>query len=222
MRRKSNLSPETMEALNGAANAAAEQEESAAVQTEEAAAPAAGEKDAGSIIAQPEADRAPENPKASELRLSAEQQRQLAIYEWKLEQLLRREESYLRQERARFQVNRWLTEAEELMNGDYPDFDLCAETENPTFLSLLRAGVPMRHAYEVLHRDDILRAVRLQTEAETERRVVENIRAQGLRPRENGASAQGSFLTRSDPRGLSREEHNRINERVRRGEKITF
>ena len=154
--------------------------------------------------------------------LSIEQQREKDATNRELERLRRLEQEHVRQEQARYTANRWMAEAEQMRNGRYPDFDLRAELENPEFLSLLRANIPMEHAYEVLHRDEINDRIRLQAAETAERRMAADIRAQGMRPRENGVAPQSSFLTRMNPRGLSREEHNRINERVRHGEKITF
>ena len=40
------------------------------------------------------------------------------------------------------------------MKQAYPNFDLRTEVQNQEFLALLRANIPMQHAYEVLHRDE--------------------------------------------------------------------
>lgn len=159
--------------------------------------------------------------RAEENGLSVEQQRQFDRQNRELEQLRAQNAERMRAQQADDTARRWLAEAQE-MSGDYPSFDLRAEVQNPEFLKLLQAGIPVRHAFEVLHRDEINRQIQTRTAASTERRVVDNIRAQGMRPRENGTSSQGSFTVKSDPRTLTRQDHKNIRERVRNGEKITF
>lgn len=167
--------------------------------------------------------------RAEQNGMPVEQQRHMDALERQVEALRRAEASRQRAEASRQQAEylrraaqRWLAESAALRAGDYPDFDLSAEMKSPDFMRLLRAGVPVREAYEVLHRDDILRAVRSAAEADAEKRVVDDIRARGLRPRENGAAAQGSFVVHTDPRKLSREERANIRERVKAGERIVF
>lgn len=50
---------------------------------------------------------------------------------------------------------KWNTEAEEL-GRLYKGFDLRTEVNNPDFVKLLGAGIPMRTAYETLHHDEIM------------------------------------------------------------------
>lgn len=41
-------------------------------------------------------------------------------------------------------------------NPLYQGFDLMQELQNPEFLSLLKAGTPVEHAYRVLHFDELM------------------------------------------------------------------
>lgn len=159
--------------------------------------------------------------------MSVEQQRIMDKLERENAALRQQEQSRARAAMAQETTNKWLAEAAALKGtsdkpGKYPNFDLRTEATNPEFLNLLRAGIPMEHAYEVLHRDEINNHLIESTAVSTEKRVVDNIRSQGMRPRENGTSSQGSFITKSDPRQLTKEDHKAIRERVRRGEKIVF
>lgn len=153
----------------------------------------------------------------------------MSVEQYKRMQQLERENAALmkqqRQERGRQameqQLNRWAEDAESLKKV-YPSFNLSAELQNEQFKRMLRAGVPMQHAYEVAHMDDIKAGVaRMQAEA-TEKQVVEGIRARGTRPPENGASSQSSFVVRDDVSKLSKADRAEIARRAKRGEKITF
>lgn len=153
----------------------------------------------------------------------------MSVEEYKEIQKLRRENARLRaQERdresqraAQQRLAQWHQEAEEARQV-YPELDLNREAANPQFLSLLRSGVPVRHAYEVIHMDDI-KASTAQTAAKnTEKQVVDGIRAKGARPAENGMANTSGFLVKDDVSKLSRKDRAEIAKRVARGEMISF
>ena len=53
---------------------------------------------------------------------------------------------------------------------DYPEFDLEKESADPAFMRLIDAGVDLRTAYEVTHRDTVFpAALRAALEQETRR-----------------------------------------------------
>jgi len=152
----------------------------------------------------------------------------LTVEQFKYMQRLQREnaekarllEQINRQQEAQRQLADWIRQAEE-MRADYPDFDLMAEQENPEFIKLLKAGIPVRKAYEVLHMDEIVSGKIKQTAQETEKKVVDHIRAKGARPAENAVSfSQGSFIIKSDPSKFTKADRAEIARRVERGEKI--
>lgn len=122
---------------------------------------------------------------------------------------------------ARQQVEAWQREAEAL-KGEYPDFDLNAEVGNPQFLEMLKAGVPVRHAYEVMHLGDIKHSAAQQAAKQTEKQVTETIRAKGARPAENGTASASGVVVKSDPSRLTRADRAEIARRVARGEQISF
>lgn len=150
----------------------------------------------------------------------------MTIDQYKQFQKLRRENQELvraqrmrdGEEAAQKQLQEWYREAEEVKN-QYPDFDLQAETQNPQFLSLLKVGVPMDHAYKVLHMEELMSQAVLQAE----QNVVSNVRAKGTRPRENGTSSYSSdFVVKSDVHQLTKEDRARIAEKVAKGATISF
>lgn len=118
-------------------------------------------------------------------------------------------------------VNEWVEQAEQ-MKQSYPEFDLNAELENQEFQRLLTSGVPVQHAYEVIHMDDIKNSLMQVAIEKTSKAVTDNIRAKGLRPVENGTSAQNAFTVKSDVSKLNRKDREEIARRVARGEVISF
>ncbi|MBQ6698694.1 MAG: hypothetical protein IJN09_06585 [Oscillospiraceae bacterium] len=126
-----------------------------------------------------------------------------------------------RQSAVREQLEAWNRAAEEV-RGQYPEFDIETMADNREFMSMLRAGVPMKHAYEVLNLSDIRAQAAREAAERAEKNVVEGIRAKGARPRENGTSSQNGIKTKTDMSKLSLEEIMKINERAKNGEVITF
>ena len=135
--------------------------------------------------------------------------------------MMRTQAQNKRIEEARERLHKWHDEAEEL-KGIYEGFDLDEETKNPEFQKMLRAGIPMKHAYEVLHLNDITSAKAAEAAKIREKQVVDNIRAKGARPQEGGATAQSGAIIKSDVSTLTKRDRAEIAKRVSRGEKISF
>ena len=125
------------------------------------------------------------------------------------------------QEKMEGQLQKWYKEGEELQKL-YSGFDLAAEVREPRFRALLRSGIPVRHAYEVIHMDEIKARVAETAAKNMERQVVAGIRAKGVRPAENGTAAQSGFTVKGDVSKLTRKDRAEIARRAARGEKITF
>lgn len=131
-----------------------------------------------------------------------------------------------RQRAAREQYQLWLNEAEEV-KAKYPEFDLETELADPNFRGLLAQKNPeyrmsMTKIYEVCHMDDLMNDLAGRTKAETEKNVVDNIRARGQRPQEGAAHQNAPVVVKDDVNQLTDDDIDNIVERVRRGEKITF
>lgn len=125
------------------------------------------------------------------------------------------------QEAANRQYNTWMQDAEGL-KGVYPAFDLDNEMQDGKFVRLLRNGVDMRTAYEVIHRDEIIPAAMQFAAKETEKRVASTIAAGAARPTENGNSSRSASNVRDDVSKLSNADIREVRKRVMGGEKITF
>lgn len=117
----------------------------------------------------------------------------------------------------------WMDQSEDAKRY-YPGFDLQTELQAETrdrFLSLLRSGVDVRTAYEVVHKDELIGGAMQYAARVTEQKTVENIRARGARPRENGGGSQASaVIVKKDPRQFTKKDRDEIARRVMRGERI--
>lgn len=153
----------------------------------------------------------------------------LTVEQYKAFQKMERENAQLRaaqqrrvtDARAQAQLQQWYQEAEAL-KGTFPKFNLEAESANPQFISMLKAGVPMEHAYKTLHFNEIVNDAMATAATTAEKSVVSNIRAKGNRPIENGTAAQSAFTIKDDVSKLSKKDRAEIARRAARGEKITF
>ena len=137
------------------------------------------------------------------------------------EALRRYQQAQEQQVRANQTMQEWYRQAEETAQI-YPGFSLEAESQNPQFIQMLQSGVPVQHAYEVLHLDDIRNATAQVASQRARQAVTENIKAKGSRPSENGAKASSAFTVKDDVSKLSRKDRAEIARRVERGETISF
>lgn len=177
--------------------------------------------DVSKLLAAVERDDAYWSQAADEAGLSIEQYRQMQKLQRENEQFRRLQEAQSGQQRAQQQIAQWQTEAE-AMKTDYPGFDLTAEVRNPQFMAMLKNGVPLRHAYEVFHLDEIKTGAMQQAARTAEKNVVDGIRAKGARPPENGTSAQSGVVVRSDVSRLTKADRAEIAKRAMRGDEIKF
>ena len=119
------------------------------------------------------------------------------------------------------QVQTWAQQAKELQDaGDY-QFDPLTELKNPDMQRLLQAGIPFRTAYESVHMDDIKQSIAKTAATSTEKRVVDTVRAKGVRPKENGASGgAGVSFNPADPDTWTDDQFKEVWRRVKAGEEI--
>lgn len=125
------------------------------------------------------------------------------------------------EEQALKQIRQWSSEAEQLKEV-YPTFDLQAETTNRDFLGLLKAGLSVKNAYELIHMEEI-KADAARAAAQTAgQQMAARVREKAARPKENGISSQGAVIVKNDVGNLTRAERAEVVRRVLRGEKIQF
>lgn len=107
----------------------------------------------------------------------------------------------------------WHDQAEKCGKA-YPNFSLQAEISNPEtggrFLSLLKSGVDVQTAFEVIHKDDVIGGAMQYTAQAIQQKTVNDIRARGMRPAENGGSGTAAaVINKPDPSTWTREERDR-------------
>ena len=175
--------------------------------------------DLGKLTQAIENDNAYWSQAAEEAGMSVEQYKQFQKLQRENAQLLQAQRRSQNQQAAEKQLQKWYQEAD-AMKADYPGFDLGRESQDPQFLSMLRSGVPVKLAYEVMHMDEIKSTVAQTTAQQTEKQVVEGIRAKGARPAENGTSSQSGFVVKDDPAKWTKKDRAEIVRRVQRGEQI--
>lgn len=158
---------------------------------------------------------------ADENGMTVEQYKQFRRYERENAEMREQIRAAQQQEQADNQLRQWWQQGEELKRS-YPSFDLQREAQNPEFLRLLQSGVPVDHAFQVVHMDEIMQGVAANTARAAERQITANIRARGSRPTEAGASGKASFTVKNDVSKLSKKDRAEIARRAMRGEKIEF
>lgn len=158
---------------------------------------------------------------ADEAGMSVEQYKRLQKLQRDNKALLAEREERRTREAVDRQTQQWLREAQD-MRELYPHFDLGVEMQSRQFMSMLKSGVPVKTAYEVVHMEEIKLAVEQSAARAAEKQVVDGIRAKGMRPAENGTAAQSGFTVKDDVSKLTKKDRAEIARRVNRGEKITF
>lgn len=179
--------------------------------------------DAGRLLEAVDSDHAYWSEAAEEAGMSEDQYKEFRRLKRENAGLLREQQHRQQEAQVKAQSEKWYMEAQAMKsNPTYQNFNLMQELQNDEFVSLLRAGTPMEHAYKVLHFDELVgNAVQAAT-ASTEKKVADSVRAKGSRPSENGTNSNSAFLTKTDPTKLTKADFEEIERRVARGERISF
>lgn len=180
-----------------------------------------GTQDMAQLQAALEADAGWWRSYADERGITEEQARQQLTMQAELDAMRRRSAQEEGERRMAAQMEAWGRQAQEVQAA-YPEFDLDAAMASGDFKAMLRAGVDMKTAYEVVHMDDIKVAVARAAAKDAETRVTDNIRAKGARPAEGGASGQVGASVKADPGRMSGKEILDVAARAARGETIVF
>lgn len=186
-----------------------------------------GVKDAGDIealIAAVEEDGGFLEEEAMKRGMSVEQYKVIRAMEKeqaKTERENIRLKNQMQEQERQARYTSWLNQAEEL-KAVYPSFDIRTELENPQFRSLLQSNIPVRTAYEVIHKDDIISGAMQFTARTVEQKLANSVVSGRARPDENGNSNQGAATVKSDVSKLTKADRQEIARRVARGEKIRF
>lgn len=124
-----------------------------------------------------------------------------------------------RLERERAVFNK-LTQDAQSLKKLYPNFELNAELSNEEFRRLVRNGVGLQTAYEVIHRNEIVPSLMQSAANEAAQKVAASVAANNARPAENGMKDTAAATHGVDVSKLDYDAIQAINERVRLGEKI--
>ena len=128
----------------------------------------------------------------------------------------------MREKGAKEILTRWQTQAQEAKKT-HPDLDLTREAGDKRFQSLLRAGVDVLTAYEVVHARELTQSAMCYAAERTRERTISDIRARGLRPAENGTDGRGAArITPPRVKDMTRAQRDEIERRCARGEKVYF
>lgn len=183
-----------------------------------------GIKDAGDIDALVKAfdeDATYLEEEAMERGVTVEQLKEIKAIEKENKALRAEMEARETEEKAKKQYAQWFKEADEAKKY-FPSFDLKEELNNEEFRGLLNAGVNVKTAFQVVHQDEIFPAAMQYASQKATERAVNAVRANGLRPAENGSSAQSTSTTRVDVSTFTKEQRDELIRRAERGERITL
>jgi hypothetical protein len=158
---------------------------------------------------------------AEEKGMTVEQYHAMQKLERENEELRAIRQRQIGQQQFQQQIDKWYQEAEAVKEL-YPSFDFKTEAQNPEFLSLLRSGNTVEHAYKVLHFDELTQNAARVAAQTADAQAQARIKQKASRPSENGTSSQSAAIVRNDVSSLTRKERAEIARRVQRGEKIVF
>lgn len=172
-----------------------------------------------------EADESFFEDAANEAGMTVEQYKRTRELERQVQQYEAEKTAAKRQQQMQQDVQRWVQQAEALKQR-FPDFDLQAELTHPEtgerFASLLRSGqIDVGTAYQVIHMDDLMTGAIGYAVRTAQQQTVNNIRARGMRPAENGAGGRApATVVKKDPSKFTKADRAEIGRRVERGEMI--
>ena len=158
---------------------------------------------------------------AEEAGYTVEQYKAVQKLERENAEFQRRERMRIGQEQARQQMAKWQQEGEEA-KALYHSFNLQTELNNPQFRDLLKAKIPVKTAYEVVHMQEINNAAARSAAQAMEQQMTARVKAKAARPTENGTSSQSAAVVKDDVSQLTSREVLEVARRVRGGAKVTF
>ena len=140
------------------------------------------------------------------------------------EALKQREQQSIADQRMRQHFDTLARQGDEVKKL-YPGFDLMTEMQNPEFARLTAPGVNVDAltAYRVVHQNEIAGAEMQFAAQKSAERIANAVRANGMRPQENGMNSQQSpTVVKADPRKLTLADFAENKRRAERGEKIAY
>lgn len=156
--------------------------------------------------------------RATKNGISPQQQKMFDKMQQGINELNSQKQSQSRETEQRNIIDRWNSEAQEIVDGIDSEFDLDTAFQNEDFFNLVvNQNVPIKAAYISTNMERYNSLIA----SKAEKRVTDNIKARGQRPAENGSS-QATATTSVDVSNLSDEELEKYAQRALRGEVIDF
>lgn len=147
--------------------------------------------------------------------------RENAEYKRMIEQQQAAEQRARGERQAQQKLAQWYAEAEKV-KGLYPGFQFEAEVKNPHFQDLLKKGISVQQAYELLHRDEINDAIAKNAAQAAGQQMAAKIQNKAARPMENGMSSQSAVIVKNDVHNLTRADRAEAARQAMRGKKIKW
>ena len=165
---------------------------------------------------------APSGAERSDADDAAQREEPPEMTEAEQRDIMRKAAAIARFNAAQAVVQRWEEEAEDLKHT-YPAFSLEQSLRSDKgFASLLRAGVPVKLAYEAANLEKIVGAAMRYAAETAGKRTVQSIRAGTGRVRENPVLDRAASVLKKDVNALSEKDILRILRQVGNGERVTF
>ena len=158
---------------------------------------------------------------AEEEGLTVEQYKAMQKLKRENEELQKLRNRQLGQQKAQEQLSAWYKDAEAVKQL-YPTFDFKVETQNRHFLDLLRKGLPVQQAYELIHMDEIREATAKSAAQAAGAQVEARIKSKQSRPTENGTSSQSAAIVKSSVSSLTKADRAEVARQALGGKKIRF
>ena len=158
---------------------------------------------------------------AEEAGLTVEQFKAMQKLERENEELKRIRQRQQADQAAQQKMNQWYAEAEQVKQL-YPGFDFRTEIGDKQFTDLLKRGISVQQAYELLHRDEINAAIARNAAQTAGQQMVAKIQNKAARPQENGMSSQSAVIVKNDVHNLSKADRAEAARQAMRGKKIKW
>ena len=158
---------------------------------------------------------------AMERGLTVEQLKYMKQMERENKAYKAREQESIQEQMQREKIEGWLRQ-EAQFKQKAPDFSLREELANPRFEGLLAAGVDVETAFNVIHQDEILSGAMNYTAKKAVEKTVNDIKARGMRPAENGLGSTGAEPKKKTVGEMTGDEILEMANRAKKGEKISF
>lgn len=158
---------------------------------------------------------------AMERGLTVEQLKYMKQMERENKAYKAREQESIKEQMQREKIEGWLRQ-EAQFKQKAPDFSLREELANPEFERLLAAGVNVETAFNVIHQDEIMSGAMNYTAKKAVEKTVNDIKARGMRPPENGLGTTATEPKRKTVGEMTGEEILEMANKAKKGEKISF